>query len=107
NETIFEGYLGVVTVKSDPKYREGRRGYVQKLKWNKNEARNLLEEEYRGSLGDQEEIETGLITRKIDAIEKPLEIFYEQILKRNARGLSEVETDPDKVEESFQRFYDQ
>ena len=106
-ETLSEGDLVVLTVKNDPKYPARGIGYVQELNWNTNEARILLEEEYRGSLEDQEEIETGLITRKIDAIEKPLEIFYEQIVKRNARGLAEVETDPDKVEESFQRFYDQ
>ncbi|MEY8292117.1 vitamin B12-dependent ribonucleotide reductase [Carnobacteriaceae bacterium 52-44] len=106
-ETLSEGDLVVLTVKNDPKYPARGIGYVQELDWDTNEAVILLEEEYRGSLEDQEEIETGLITRSIDAIEKPLEIFYEQIVKRNARGLAEAEADPNRVEESFQKFYNQ
>jgi len=106
-ETLSEGDLVVLTVKNDPKYPARGIGYVQELDWDTNEAVILLEEEYRGSLEDQEEIETGLITRNIDAIEKPLEIFYEQIVKRNARGLAEAEADPNRVEESFQKFYNQ
>ncbi|SHE55500.1 ribonucleoside-diphosphate reductase class II [Atopostipes suicloacalis DSM 15692] len=106
-ETLSEGDLVVLTVKNDPKYPARGIGYVQELNWDTNEARILLEEEYRGSLEDPEEIETGLITRKIEAIEKPLEVFYEQIVKRNARGLAEAEADPNQVEESFEKFYKQ
>lgn len=106
-ETLSEGDLVVLTVKNDPKYPARGIGYVQELNWDTNEARILLEGEYRGSLEDPEEIETGLITRKIEAIEKPLEVFYEQIVKRNARGLAEAEADPNQVEESFEKFYKQ
>ena len=106
-ETLSEGDLVVLTVKNDSKYPARGIGYVQELNWDTNEARILLEGEYRGSLEDPEEIETGLITRKIEAIEKPLEVFYEQIVKRNARGLAEAEADPNQVEESFEKFYKQ
>src|SRR5690625_3545593 len=106
-ETLSEGDLVVLTVKPDPSYPARGIGYVQELDWDKNEAVILLEEEYRGSLEDEEEIETGLITRSLDTIEKPLEIFYEQIVKRNARGLAEAEADPNRIEESFQKFYNQ
>ena len=90
-ETLTEGDLVVLTVKPDPKYPARGIGYVQSLDWDANEAVILLEEEYRGTLEDSEEIESGIVTRSIDVIEKPLEIFYEQIAKRNARGLAEVE----------------
>lgn len=106
-ETLSEGDLVVLTVKPDPKYPARGIGYIQALDWDKNEAVILLEEEYRTSLEDAEEIETGIVTRNLDAIEKPLEIFYEQIVKRNARGLAEAEANPDKVEDSFERFYEQ
>lgn len=106
-ETLSEGDLVVLTVKADPKYPARGIGYVQSLDYYHNEAEILLEEEYRGTLEDSTEIETGIITRNMDTIEKPLEIFYEQIVKRNAKGLAEVETDPVKREESFERFYDQ
>ena len=106
-ETLTEGDLVVLTVKPDPKYPARGIGYVQSLDWDANEAVILLEEEYRGTLEDSEEIESGIVTRSIDVIEKPLEIFYEQIAKRNARGLAEVEENPEKVEESFEKFYNQ
>ncbi len=106
-ETLSEGDLVVLTVKSDPKYPARGIGYIQEIDWDRNEAVILLEEEYRGSLEDEKELNTGLITRNIDAIEKPLEIYYEQIVKRNARGLAEAEADPAKVETSFERFYNQ
>lgn len=106
-ETLSEGDLVVLTVKPDPKYPARGIGYVQELNWDANEAVILLESEYRGSLEDADEIETGIITRSLDTIEKPLEIFYEQIAKRNARGLAEVEETEEKAEESFERFYNQ
>ena len=106
-ETLTEGDLVVLTVKPDPKYPARGIGYVQSLDWDTNEAVILLEEEYRGTLEDSEEIESGIVTRSIDVIEKPLEIFYEQIAKRNARGLAEVEENSEKVEESFEKFYNQ
>ncbi len=105
-ETLSEGDLVVLTVKPDPKYPARGIGYVEELDRENNEAVILLENEYRGALEDEEEIETGLVRRNLDAIEKPLEIFYEQIVKRNARGLAEAEEDPANVEESFERFYD-
>ena len=106
-ETLAEGDLVVLTVKPDPKYPARGIGYVESLDWENHEAKILLEEEYRGSLEDEAEIESGVITRNIDAIEKPLEIFYEQIVKRNAKGLAEAETDPKKEEEFFEKFYDE
>jgi len=40
-------------------------------------------------------------------IEKPLEIFYEQIAKRNASGLSSVEKTEEDREKWFNKFYEQ
>lgn len=61
----------------------------------------LIEEDYRSALDDPQEQETGVITRSIDVLEKPLEIFYEQIAKRNATGLAAVEKTPEKRQEWF------
>lgn len=104
-ETLSEGDLVVLTVKNDPTYPARGIGNVQELNWETEEALILVEEEYRGALESPEEMETGLITRKIEEIEKPLEIFYEQIVKRNARGLSEVEQTTADAERSFEKFY--
>ena len=59
-----------------------------KLDWEKKIAMVLVEEEFRGVLDDPEEVKTGVINRPLDVIEKPLEVYYEQIAKRNATGLA-------------------
>lgn len=55
----------------------------------------LVEEDYRGVL-EGKEAETGVVIRSLDVIEKPLEIYYEQIAKRNATGLASVEKTEEK-----------
>ena len=46
-----------------------------------------------------------LSTRPLDVIEKPLEVYYEQIAKRNATGLAAVEKTEEKRQEWFEKFY--
>ncbi len=58
-------------------------------------------------LDNPEEIETGIVNRPLDIIEKPLEIYYEQIAKRNATGLASVETTEEKRTEWFNKFYEE
>ena len=57
------------------------------------------------SLDTPEEVETGIVNRPLDVIEKPLEIYYEQIAKRNATGLASVEETEEKRQEWFEKFY--
>ena len=59
----------------------------------------------RESLDDPEETRTGVIKRPLDVIEKPLEVYYEQIAKRNATGLASVEKTEEKRKEWFEKFY--
>lgn len=66
-----------------------------------------VESDYIGVLDKEEERESGIITRSLDVIEKPLEIYYEQIAKRNATGLSEVEETEERKAASFEAFYKQ
>ena len=47
----------------------------------------------------------GLSVSPLDVIEKPLELFYEQIAKRNATGLASVEETEEKRKEWFDKFY--
>ncbi|MGV3489260.1 MAG: vitamin B12-dependent ribonucleotide reductase [Tuberibacillus sp.] len=106
-KTIKPGDFVVLTVKSDPKFPARGLGHIQEIHWESNEAVVLVQEEYRHVLEDEKEVETGLIRRSLDVIEKPLEVFYEQIAKRNARGLAAVETTEERRKESFKRFYEQ
>ncbi|CEA04965.1 Ribonucleoside-diphosphate reductase NrdZ [Metalysinibacillus saudimassiliensis] len=97
----------VLTVKADPRFPARGLGTITAIHNDTNEATILIEEDFRSALDSITEQETGLITRSLDLIEKPLEIFYEQIAKRNATGLASVEKTEEKRKEWFDKFYNQ
>ncbi|MBM7660875.1 ribonucleotide reductase alpha subunit [Bacillus mesophilus] len=103
--TLSEGDFVVLTIKEDPKFPARGLGYIISIDWQAKMAKVLVEEDYRGVLDKPEEIETGIINRSLDVIEKPLEVFYEQIAKRNATGLASVEKTEEKRKEWFEKFY--
>ncbi|MDC7719976.1 vitamin B12-dependent ribonucleotide reductase [Priestia megaterium] len=102
--TLSEGDFVVLTVKEDPKFPARGLGYVESINFEQKTAVVKVEDEFRGALSP-EEAENGLITRSLDVIEKPLEVFYEQIAKRNATGLASVERTEEKRKEWFEKFY--
>ncbi len=103
--TLAEGDFVVLTIKEDPKFPARGLGFIVSIDWEQKTARVLVDEEYRGVLDRPEEIETGIVNRSLDVIEKPLEVFYEQIAKRNATGLASVEKTEEKRQEWFEKFY--
>ncbi len=105
--TLTKGDFVVLTVKEDPKFPARGLGYILGIDWERKTAQVMVDEEYRGVLDTQEEITTGVITRSLDVIEKPLEIFYEQIALRNATGLASVEKTEEKRLEWFNKFYEE
>jgi len=104
--TLKEGDFVVLTVKSDPKFPARGTGYITSIDWTNKEADIKVDEEFASVL-EGEEAEHGIIKRSLDAIDKPLEVFYEQIAKRNATGLSSVEKTTEIQEEWFHKFYKQ
>jgi ribonucleoside-diphosphate reductase alpha chain len=105
-KTLKVGDFVVLTVKTDPKFPARGYGVVTAIDWAERKVSVKLDESFVGVLEDAEEIATGIVTRPLDIIDKPLEIYYEQIAKRNARGLAAVETDEAKREQAFCDFYD-
>ncbi|WP_368503842.1 vitamin B12-dependent ribonucleotide reductase [Alkalihalophilus sp. As8PL] len=103
-KTLKEGDFVVLTVKADPKFPARGYGFVVELDREQNQAKVLVDEEFRGVL-EGEEAESGLVMRSLDTIEKPLELFYEQIAKRNATGLASVEETAERRQQSFEQFY--
>jgi ribonucleoside-diphosphate reductase alpha chain len=103
--TLSEGDFVVLTIKEDPKFPARGLGYIKEIDWENKKAKVQVEEEFRHTLEKPEERETGIIVRSLDVIEKPLEIFYEQIAKRNATGLAAVEKTEEKRKEWFEKFY--
>nr|WP_313893926.1 vitamin B12-dependent ribonucleotide reductase [Psychrobacillus sp.] len=106
-KTLKVGDFVVLTVKEDPKFPARGLGYIVSLDETTKTAEVLIEEDYRSAIDNSSEIETGIVKRSINVIEKPLEVFYEQIAKRNATGLASVEKTEEKRAEWFQKFYDQ
>lgn len=95
----------VLTIKEDPKFPARGLGYITAIDWANKKATVRVEDEFLSALDQEEEIETGLVVRSLDVIEKPLEIFYEQIAKRNATGMASVELTEEKRQEWFEKFY--
>lgn len=102
--TLTNGDFVVLTIKEDPKFPARGLGYIQEIDWEKKKAKVLVEEEFRGVL-DGEAGETGVIYSSLDVIEKPLELFYEQIAKRVATGIAAVEETEEKRIEWTEKFY--
>ncbi|WP_175991068.1 vitamin B12-dependent ribonucleotide reductase [Bacillus sp. Marseille-Q1617] len=103
--TLSAGDFVVLTIKEDPKFPARGLGFITAIDWENKKADVWIEEEYRSAIDKTHEIETGVVTRTLDVIEKPLEVYYEQIAKRNATGLAEVEKTPEKKQEWFEKFY--
>jgi ribonucleoside-diphosphate reductase alpha chain len=100
--TLTEGDFVILTVKEDPKYPARGYGYVQSIDGNNVVVK--VDDEFKLQLQDEEAQSTGLVEKSIDAIEKPMELYYEQISHRNAKGLADVEKDELK-EEWAESFY--
>ncbi|MYL47986.1 vitamin B12-dependent ribonucleotide reductase [Halobacillus litoralis] len=105
--TLAEGDFVVLTVKDDPKFPARGFGFIHSIDWQSHQAIVRVENEFINVLEHEEERNTGLIKRNLDTIDKPLEVYYEQIALRNASGLSEVETDSEKKQQSFNDFYEE
>ncbi|OZM57997.1 ribonucleotide reductase [Lottiidibacillus patelloidae] len=105
-KTLKVGDFVVLTVKEDPKFPARGLGFITEVDKENYKVKVQVDEEYRGVL-EGEAAGTGIITKSINVVDKPLEIFYEQIAKRNARGLAKVESDPVKRKEIEERFYNQ
>lgn len=106
-ETLAVGDLVILTVKADPLYPARGVGYIKEFVEGTNEVIIAVEEDYLANIEDPEEQNAGLVKRKIDSIDKPLEVYYEQIAKRNATGLAEVEETEEKRQQAFEDFNEQ
>lgn len=103
-KTLKVGDFVVLTLRVDPKFPARGYGFVTELSLDEGYASVKVDESFIGSI-TPEEAETGIVTRTIDLIDKPLEIYYEQIAKRNAKGLASVEETEEKRQEWFEKFY--
>ncbi|SDQ50863.1 ribonucleoside-diphosphate reductase alpha chain [Virgibacillus salinus] len=106
-KTLQEGDFVVLTVKADPKFPARGLGYVKSIDWQHKEADIQVDSQFVSVLDNEQEASTGVVKRSLDVIDKPLEVYYEQIARRNATGLSNVETTLVKQKEWFEKFTDE
>jgi len=92
--TLKVGDLVLLVVKEDPTYPARGIGYIKEIHQEQGGYAIIeVEEEFRGSLEDNKEVETGLVKRNLNTIDKPVEIYWEQIASRVGHALAEVEKD--------------
>lgn len=96
--TLAVGDLVVLTVSHDPNFPARGIGNVTAIEGNQVTVK--LEEEYAAKAG----AEAITVHRKV--VDKPLEVFYEQIARRNARGLAAVENESIRKQKEDE-FYEQ
>ena len=99
--TLKLGDLVLLTVKPDPNFPARGTGRVSMINPIRNEVTVDIDEEY------QAVAEMDVITAPIDEIDKPMELYYEQIARRVATGLAEAEKDSNKQAQSFEDFYEE
>ena len=90
--TLSVGDLVICIAKEDPKFPARAIGNIESLDGNMAVIR--LEEEYLGAAPDQRD---GLIKRKLTQLDKPLELYFEQIALRVSKNLS----DSDQSQKDF------
>ncbi len=103
--TLSEGDFVVLTVKADPKFPARGLGFIKTIDWKNKQAEVQVDKEFVTVLDNEEEAATGVVKRSLDVIEKPLEVYYEQIAMRNATGLASVETTEENKQKWFDKFY--
>lgn len=104
-KTLKIGDLIVLTVKDDPEYPVKGLGFVTAIDRDKKEVSVELADEYKASLSVEEQ-EMDTVIRSIASIDKPMEVFFEQIAKRNAHGLTALESGKAR-EELESKFYEE
>ncbi|MDB7485173.1 vitamin B12-dependent ribonucleotide reductase, partial [Enterococcus faecium] len=100
-KTLTVGDLVILTTRADPQYPARGIGKIEEI--NKEQLIIRIEEEFQSSLTNPEEIASGRVIRNINEVEKPLELYFEQIAARVARGISDIEGE--KKAQFFTEFY--
>src|SRR5699024_11681923 len=72
-KTLKEGDFVVLTVKADPKFPARGYGFIKTIDWSKNEAEVEVDPQFVSVLDTEEEVQTGIIKRSLDVVDKPLE----------------------------------
>ena len=106
-KTLGVNDLVLTIIKEDPKFPARGVGKVVFVDYEKELAHIEIEEEYRATLEDEAESLTGIIQREFRQIDKPLEIYYEQISRRVGKSLAGTEPTAKQKDHYSQLFSEQ
>ncbi|MEG0176653.1 MAG: ribonucleotide-diphosphate reductase subunit alpha, partial [Bacilli bacterium] len=106
-KSLGVGDIVLTVIKEDPKYPARGVGVVKSIDVANETVVIEIEEEFRGTLEDEKESQTGLVKRTFFQIDKPLEIYYEQIAKRVGFALANPEKNEETKQKYGQLFYEQ
>ena len=94
-------------IKNDPKYPARGIGHVIEIDEKEETVTILIEKEFRATLEDKQESETGVVIRHFKDIDKPLELYFEQIAKRVGTALAQEESTQELRDHYSQRFFEE
>lgn len=103
--TLEVNDLVIAVLEEDPTFPARGIGYVKEI--DGNNVRVEILEDYVNQIKNDEEFKKGEIIRKKSLIEKPLEIYFEQIAKRLANSLADSEKSYDLKQEYVDKFFEQ
>lgn len=106
-KTLGVGDIVVTIVKDDPKFPARGIGMVVEIDRAHESVKIELEEEWRAPLENEQEAATGIVKRSFKNVDKPMEIFYEQIAKRVGKALANTEQTHELKEKYGDLFYRQ
>lgn len=105
--TLATDDIVLTVVREDPKYPARGLGRVIEIDYENEQVTLLIDKEFRATLEDSTESTTGVVTREFKAIDKPLELYFEQIARRVGSALAQVEATPELREKYGKLFAEQ
>lgn len=106
-QTLKEEDIVLTVIKDDPKYPARGIGKVIEVDRKNLTVTILIEKEFRTTLEDPVESKTGVLMRNFKEVDKPMELYFEQIAKRVGHALAQSEETEELRNEYSERFFEE
>lgn len=105
-QTLKVDDIVLTIIRDDPKYPARGVGKVIEIDQANQKMTILIEQEFRGTLEDKTESATGIIQREFKEVDKPLELYFEQIANRVGHALAKVEATKE-LQDKYAKLFSQ
>ncbi|NLC55037.1 MAG: vitamin B12-dependent ribonucleotide reductase [Erysipelothrix sp.] len=106
-QTLNVNDIVLTVIRDDPKYPARGVGHVIEIDAENESLTILVDQEFRATLEDKTESKTGVIIRHFKDVDKPLELYFEQIAKRVGHSLAQQESSQELKDKYSQRFFEE